>query len=62
MIMKVAAFVTDEEGITCHAAIISREFGVPCVVGTICATKKIKDGDYIEVDTFTGKVRIIKEF
>ncbi len=62
MIMKAAAFVIGDERITCHPAIISREFGVQCVVCTICATKKIKDGDYIEVDTFTVKVRIIKEF
>ena len=58
---KASAFVTDEGGITCHAAIISREFGVPCIVGTICATKKIKDGDYIEVDAYKGEIRIIKE-
>ena len=58
---KAAAFVTDEGGITCHAAIISREFGVPCIVGTICATKKIQDGDYIEVDAYKGKIRIIKK-
>ena len=57
---KAAAFVTDEGGITCHAGIISREFGVPCVVGTVCATKLIKDGDYIEVDAYKGEVRIIK--
>ncbi len=58
---KASAFVTDEGGITCHAAIISREFGVPCIVGTICATKKIKDGDYIEVDAYKGEIRIINE-
>ena len=58
---KASAFITDEGGITCHAAIISREFGVPCIVGTICATKRIKDGDYIEVDAYKGEIRIIKE-
>lgn len=58
---KASAFVTDEGGITCHAAIISREFGVPCIVGSICATKKIKDGDYIEVDAYKGEIRIINE-
>ena len=58
---KASAFVTDEGGITCHAAIISREFGVPCVVGTICSTKKISDGDYIEVDAYKGIIKILKK-
>lgn len=53
---KAAAFITDEGGITCHAAILSREFDVPCIVGTIDATKKIKDGDLIEVDAYNGKI------
>ena len=57
---KAAAFVTDEGGITCHAGIISREFGIPCVVGTVCATKLIKDGDYIEVDAYKGEIKIIE--
>jgi len=55
---KAAAFVTDEGGITCHAAIIAREFGVPCIVGTKIATKVLKDGDFVEVD---GKSGIIKK-
>ena len=53
---KAAAFITDEGGITCHAAILSREFNVPCIVGTIDATDKIKDGDLIEVDAYNGKI------
>jgi pyruvate,water dikinase len=49
-IMKIAAgIVTDRGGRTCHAAIISRELGIPCVVGTKNATKKIKTGDTITV-------------
>lgn len=57
---RAAAFVTDEGGITCHAAIVSRELGVPCVIGTEVATKLLRDGDEIEVDGFKGAVRIIK--
>src|SRR3989344_854488 len=47
---KAAAIVTDEGGITSHAAIISREFGIPCIVGTNNATKLLKDGDLVEVN------------
>jgi len=54
---KASAFVTDEGGITCHAAIISREFGIPCIVGTKIATKVLKDGDLVEVDAVNGIVR-----
>lgn len=57
---KAAAFVTDEGGITCHAAVVSREFGVPCVVGTKFATKVIRDGDIIEVDADKGTVKKIE--
>lgn len=57
---KVAAFVTEEGGITSHAAIIAREFKKPCIVGTGNCTKLIKDGDLIEVDATKGIVRIIK--
>ena len=51
-----AAIVTDEGGMTCHAAIVSRELGVPCVVGTRSATKTIHDGDLVSVDGKTGAV------
>ena len=54
---KVAAFVTDEGGITCHAAIIARELKKPCVIGTKTATKAFKDGDLVEVDAVYGVVR-----
>ncbi len=57
---KSAAFVTDEGGIACHAAIISRELNKPCVIGTKIATKVFKDGDLVEVDANTGMVRKIK--
>jgi len=58
---KASAFVTDEGGVTCHAAIIAREMKKPCVVGTKIATKVIKDGDYIEVDADKGSVKILKK-
>ncbi|MBU0536580.1 MAG: hypothetical protein KKE20_06450 [Nanoarchaeota archaeon] len=57
--MKAAAIVTDDGGITCHAAIVSRELGIPCIIGTKKATKAFKDGDMIEVDADKGIVRRI---
>lgn len=57
---RASAFVTDEGGITCHAAIISRELNKPCVIGTKIATKVLKDGDMVEVDADRGIVKIIK--
>jgi len=60
-IKKAAAIVTDIGGITCHAAIISRELGIPCVVGTKIATKVLKDGDTIDVSATHGKVDIIQK-
>jgi len=57
---KAAAIVTDEGGLTCHAAIVSRELGITCLIGTKIATKVLKDGMDVEVDTEQGLVRIIK--
>ncbi len=57
-VMKMAAaFVTDEGGITCHAAIIAREMKKPCIIGTKIATKVFKDGDLVEVDADKGIIR-----
>jgi len=56
---KAAAFVTDQGGILCHAAIVAREMKKPCIVGTWNATKLLKDGDLIELDDETGIVRKI---
>jgi len=53
---KAIAIVTDQGGRTCHAAIVSRELGVPCVVGTGDATKVLKTDQTITVDGFKGKV------
>ncbi|MBU0472000.1 MAG: hypothetical protein KKF89_00335 [Nanoarchaeota archaeon] len=57
---KAAAIVTDEGGITCHAAIISRELGIPCIIGTKAATRILKDNDIIEVNANHGTVKKIK--
>ena len=57
---KASAIITDEGGMTSHAAIVSRELGLPCVVGTRIATKILKDGDFVEVDADKGIVRKIK--
>lgn len=54
---KAAAIITDIGGITCHAAILSRELGVPCVIGTKIATEVLKDGVMVEVDADKGIVR-----
>lgn len=56
---KASAIVTDEGGITSHAAIISRELRIPCVIGTKIATKVIKNGDLIEVKANHGMVVIL---
>lgn len=56
---KAAAFVTDEGGITCHAAIVAREMRKPCIIGTKHATQVLKDGDMVEVDADNGVVRKI---
>jgi len=53
---RAAAIVTDEGGRTCHAAIVSRELGIPAVVGTKEATKVLKDGMMITVDGTRGVV------
>lgn len=54
---RIQAIVTDEGGLTSHAAVVSREFGIPCIVGTGTATKVFKDGDRVEVDASKGVVR-----
>lgn len=54
---RAAAFVTDEGGLTCHAAIVAREMRKPCIVGTKHATRVLLDGDRVEVDATTGHVR-----
>lgn len=53
---RAAAIVTDRGGRTCHAAIVSRELGIPCVVGTGRATELLRDGMAVTVDGSQGKV------
>lgn len=53
---RARALVTDAGGVTCHAAIVSRELGVPCVVGTGDATELLHDGQLITVDGTRGTV------
>jgi pyruvate,water dikinase len=55
-IRKAKAIITDEGGLTCHAAIVSREMRIPCVIGTKIATQVLKDGDLVEVDANNGIV------
>ncbi|HLC52612.1 MAG TPA: PEP-utilizing enzyme [Candidatus Nanoarchaeia archaeon] len=57
---KAKAIITNEGGITCHAAIVSREMGIPCIIGTEVATSALKDGDIVEVDAINGIIKIIK--
>ena len=61
VIRKAGAIVTDEGGITSHAAIVSRELNIPCVIGTKIATKVLHDGDLIEVDADNGIIKILEK-
>ncbi len=56
---KAGAIVTDTGGVTCHAAIVSRELRIPCIIGTKIATKVLKDGDLVEVNATLGTVEKI---
>jgi phosphohistidine swiveling domain-containing protein len=58
--IKAAAIVTDSGGMTSHASIFAREFGITCVVGTKVSTKVLCDGDEVEVDADRGLVLIIE--
>lgn len=57
---KAVGIVTDDGGITSHAAIVSRELKKPCVVGTKSATRTFKSGDFLELDAIQGIIKIIK--
>ncbi len=59
IMQSAAAIITDEGGVACHAAIVSRELGIPCIIGTKIATKVLKDGDMVEVDAEKGTIRIL---
>lgn len=57
----VKAIITDEGGITCHAAILARELKVPTIVGTHVATRKFKNDDLVEMDMERGEINILKK-
>ena len=57
---KAKGIITDEGGVTSHAAVISREMGIPCIIGTKHATSIIKNGDLVELDADKGIARIVK--
>jgi pyruvate,water dikinase len=56
----IKAVVTEQGGVMSHAGIVSREYGIPAVVGTYCATQVIKTGDLVRVDGNNGVVTILK--
>ncbi|MGA2319219.1 MAG: phosphoenolpyruvate synthase [Solirubrobacteraceae bacterium] len=56
LMRRAAAIITDSGGMTCHAAIVSRELGIPCVVGTGDATRMLRDGEIVTVDATRGVV------
>jgi len=59
LMKKAKAFITDEGGILCHAAIVAREMKKPCVVGTKIASRVLKNGDWLEIDE-KGEVRVLR--
>lgn len=60
LMREAQAIITDEGGLTCHAAVISRELSIPCIIGTKVGTKVLKTGDKIEMDFETGMVKKVK--
>lgn len=61
LMKKSGAIITDEGGVTSHAAIVSRELGKPCIIGTKIATDILKDGMLVEVDANKGIVKILRK-
>ena len=59
-IKKAIAIITDKGGVLCHAAIIAREFNIPCIVGTQNASEILKDGNIVEVNANEGIITILK--
>jgi len=57
---KAKAIITDEGGLTCHAAIVARESKIPCIVGTKTATQILKDNNSVEINTSKGIIKINK--
>lgn len=59
LIRKASAIVTDQSGLTTHAALTGRELGIPCVVGTSSASHLLKSGDQIEIDFESGEIKVV---
>lgn len=58
---KAIGYITDEGGVTCHAAIVARELNKPCIIATKIATKVLKENDLIEIDVESGIVKKIRQ-
>ena len=56
---RASAIITDVGGVTCHAAIVARELGIPCVIGTKVGTSALKDGYLVDVDAEKGIIQIL---
>jgi pyruvate,water dikinase len=61
LMSKASGIITDVGGLICHAAIVSREMGIPCIVGAEKATKTLKDKMKIRMDGKTGEIYAIKK-
>jgi pyruvate,water dikinase len=59
ILKKAKAIIAEDGGITAHVSVVSREFGIPCIVGIYHISRIIKDGDPVEVDAEKGIVRIM---
>ncbi len=57
VIRQAGGIITDEGGVTCHAAVVSRELDIPCVIGTMNATLVLQDGDRVELNAESGEIR-----
>ncbi len=61
LMRKAKAIITNEGGIACHAAIVSRELGIPAIIGTKVGTRILKNGDNVEIDLEEGIIKVIHE-
>jgi len=59
LMRQAKAIITNEGGIACHAAIVSRELGIPAIIGTKTAMQRLKTGDMVEMDLKSGVIKII---
>lgn len=60
VLKRASAIITNEGSVTCHAAIVSRELGIPCIIGTQNATRVLHDGDLVEVDADRGIITVLE--